>query len=159
MDFQHNFIEACKVGDLDKVKLLLIDDRVINFFKIADINNYAIQWASLKGHFNVVKLLLEDKRINPAYDNNLGIKCASHNGHFNVVKLLLEDKRINPADTNNCAIRWASKNGHFNVIKRQLCCQRNNRVINSFNIDNINYIKKYCSKKIRQLVVVLQKLF
>jgi len=89
MDFQHDFIEACKVGDLDKVKLLLIDDRVINFFKIADINNYAIQLASQNGHFNVVKLLLEDKRVNPAYDNNCAIRWASYNGHFNVVKLFL----------------------------------------------------------------------
>ena len=30
------------------------DKRVINFFKIADDNNCAIQWASEKGHYNVV---------------------------------------------------------------------------------------------------------
>src|SRR3972149_5674914 len=70
---------------------------------------------------------------------------ASQNGHYNVVKLLLEDKRVNPVDENNLAIQWASEYGHYNIIKLLL---GDNRVINSFNIDNINYIKHYSSKKI-----------
>ena len=101
--------------------------------------------ASQKGHFNIVKLLLEDYRVNPADDNNWAIKGASANGHFNVVKLLLEDKRVNPAIDKNYAIIWASDNGHYNVVKLLL---RENRVINSFNIDNINYINNNCSKTI-----------
>jgi len=110
MDIQKEFFEACKIGDLDKVKSLLFNEKV-----------------------------------NPADRDNLAIRWASENGHYNIVKLLLEDKRINPADDNNLVILWASKNRHFNVIKLLL---RNNRVINSFNIDNINYIKHYSSKKI-----------
>ena len=94
------------------------DNRVINFFKIADKNNWAIRWASKNGYFNTVKLLL---------------------GYYRVINF------FKIADDNNCAIIWASENGHFNVIKLLL---KNNRVINSFNNNNINYIKYYSSKKI-----------
>ena len=101
--------------------------------------------ASQNGHYNVVKLLLEDKRVNPADNNNWAINLASENGHFNIIKLLLRDKRVNPVDENNLAIQWASEYGHYNIIKLLL---GDNRVINSFNIDNINYIKNNCSKTI-----------
>ena len=43
----------------------------------------------------------------------------------------------------------ASKFGHFNVVKLFLFTTvGDNRVINSFSVDSINYIKTYCSKKI-----------
>ena len=133
--------------------------------------------ASQNGHYNVVKLLLEDNRVNPADDNNSAIQWASKKGHYNVVKLLLRDNSINPADDNNWAIQLASRYGHYNVVK---LLSKNNRVINfvkisddnnlailwasfyghynviklllkhinSFNNDIINYIKKNCSKEI-----------
>src|SRR3972149_8675639 len=101
--------------------------------------------ASQNGHYNVVKLLLEDKRINPADRYNWAIQLASRYGHYNVVKLLSKDNRVNPADENNLAILSASANGHYNVVKLLL---GDKKVINSFNIDIINYIKKYCSKEI-----------
>src|SRR3989304_3981375 len=104
MDIQQQFFEACKIGDFDKVKSLLVNENV-----------------------------------NPAYNNNYAIQMASYKGHYNIVKLLLEDKRVNPADWNNNSIIWASFSNHYNIIKLLL---RNNRVINSFNIDNKNYIKK-----------------
>src|SRR3972149_12315787 len=101
--------------------------------------------ASQNGHYNVVKLLLEDKRINPADRYNWAIQLASFYGHYNIVKLLLGDNKVNPADDNNSAIQWASYNGHYNIVELLL---EDKRVINSFNIDNINYIKNNCSKTI-----------
>ena len=32
----------------------------------------AIQWAASKGHFEAVKLLLQDNRVDPSADNNAG---------------------------------------------------------------------------------------
>ena len=46
-------------------------------------DNYAIRWASLQGHWEVVKLLLEDSRVNSS-----AIQEASLHGHWEVVKLL-----------------------------------------------------------------------
>ena len=67
----------------------------------SDENNYAIGWASENGHFEIVKLLLSDYRVNPSADNNYAIKRASRNGHFEIVKLLLADKRVDPSVLHN----------------------------------------------------------
>ena len=135
MDFQYEFIEACQIGDFDKVKSLLVNEKVNPTYN----NNYAIRLASENGHYNVLKLLLGDNRVinffKIADDSNWAIRWASQNGHYNIVKLLLEDKRVinffKIADRDNLAIRLASKNGHYNIVKLLL---EDNRVINFFKI-------------------------
>ena len=64
-------------------------------------------------YIEMVKLLLDDKRINPAAGNNYGnceftltlctaIQWAAENGQTEVVKHLLDDTRVDPAaDDNN----------------------------------------------------------
>ena len=93
--------------------------------------------AIMKGQSFLVKLLLADKRVNPADDNNYAIRLASRDGHTEVVKLLLADPRVDPADYNNEAIRWASTYDHVEIIKLLLADRRvdptaeNNMVIRS----------------------------
>jgi ankyrin repeat protein len=41
----------------------------------------AILWASENGQVEVVKLLLNDNRVDAPDDNNNSILCASANGH------------------------------------------------------------------------------
>jgi len=74
------------------------------------------------GHLEVVKILLQDKRIDPSiYDNHdvyfSAIQHASTNGHTEVVKLLLEDRRVDPAVAGSGTLRYASDNGHTGVVK------------------------------------------
>ena len=85
MSFQLQFIEACKIGDFNTVKSLLVNENVNPIYD----NNSAIRWATYNGHYKVVKLLLEDKRINPADYSNYAIQLASRNGHYKIVKLFL----------------------------------------------------------------------
>ena len=59
-------------------------------------------------HIEIVKLLLQDPRVDP---------CDKYNITIIVVKLLLQDSRVDPSDHNNLAIRWASQNGHIEVVK------------------------------------------
>jgi hypothetical protein len=40
----------------------------------SDDDNNAIKWAAQNGHPEVVKLLLQDDRVNPSAKNNLAIK-------------------------------------------------------------------------------------
>jgi ankyrin repeat protein len=77
----------------------------------------AIRFASGYGNVEVVKLLLNDPRVDPSAHDNYAIRWASRNGHVEVVKLLLNDPRVDPSADNNCAIRWASRNGHVEVVK------------------------------------------
>ena len=74
-------------------------------------------WASQYGYIDLVKMLLEDKRVNPAANDNFAIRLASRNGYTEVVKVLLADLRVDPCFADNHAIRWASKNGHTEIFK------------------------------------------
>ena len=76
----------------------------------------AIKVASRKGNVEIIKLLLEDGRANPSSGNNYAIRKASENGHVEVVKLLLADKRVNPTAYSNYAIRVASQNGYVKIV-------------------------------------------
>ena len=54
------FVNNCRNGNLDCVKFLTKDSRVDPNSR----NNLSIIWASNYGHLEVVKLLLQDHRIN-----------------------------------------------------------------------------------------------
>ena len=77
----------------------------------------AIHLASRYGHVEVVKLLLNDPRVDPSADNNDTIRWASLFGNVEVVKLLLNDPRVDPSADNNDAICLASNNRPFEVFK------------------------------------------
>ena len=81
------FIDAVKIGDFQKVKLLLNDPRT----DPAADDNWAIEMASENGHTEVVKLLLNDPRTDPATDDNFAIRYASK---ICIVKLLINDPRV-----------------------------------------------------------------
>ena len=117
-----------KIGDLNPNDLLMksINNNYLNGVKLAlekgaDLSandNYAIKYASLDGYTEIVKLLLQDERVDPSADNrNDAIRYASMNGHTEIVKLLLQDKRVDPSNKKNLAIGFASYYGHTEVVK------------------------------------------
>ena len=77
----------------------------------------AIRFASMEGHIEVVRLLLQDPRVDPSVSNNEAILNAVSNGHTEIVRLLLQDPRVDPTDDNNWAIRDASELGHTEVVR------------------------------------------
>jgi ankyrin repeat protein len=110
---EHEFIQACKYGNILKVKILL---------KRYDINpninnNWPIRCTSLKGHIELVKLLLHDSRIDPSVLDNTSIRGASNRGHTEIVKLLLQHPKVDPTADNNYALEFAAYNGRYEVIK------------------------------------------
>ena len=107
-----NIIKVSKYGLVDEVKRLL--NKGID---LKPNDNYAMGLASENGHTEVIKLLLQDGRIDPSGNDNYYIRMASQNGHTDIVKLLLQDKRVDPSDYNNSAIRGASINGHTDIVK------------------------------------------
>src|SRR3972149_203928 len=49
-------------------------------------------------HIEIVKLLLQDSRVDPNDAHRSAFILASWNDHIEVVKLLLQDARVNPSD-------------------------------------------------------------
>ncbi len=74
-----------------------------------------------RGLVNKIKILMQDKRVNPAAKDNETIITAVQNNHLDVINVLLADKRVNPAAQNNQAIRDAPTGG---IAKRLLADKR-----------------------------------
>ena len=87
MDIQKSFLEACREGDIEKVKSL--------FEKGVDIEtkNNALIYSSWHGYIEIVRLLLEEG-VDIENKNNKEVRtpliAASCKGHIEIVKLLLE---------------------------------------------------------------------
>jgi len=84
---------ACMIGNAEALRLLLADDRSnrINF----DDNDLSfITNASIRGHVDVVRILLADQRIRPDVRRNQAINDASYLGNAAMVELLLTDRRV-----------------------------------------------------------------
>lgn len=69
-----------------------------------------------KGRLNIVKVMLDDPRLNPGMRKNAPLQVASANGHVRVVKLLLQYRGVKPAANNYYALAAAYKYGHSEVV-------------------------------------------
>ena len=76
--------------------------------------NWALRWASLHGHLNMVEHLIKGgSDVNDVDDD--AVRWASGNGHLKTVKYLIE----NGADAttlNNMAVTWAFENDHHYIV-------------------------------------------
>ena len=96
---------------------------------------------------NNVKSLLNDKRIDPSYDNNFAIQLASQNGHIDIVKLLLKDKRVDPSHDNNYIIRFAYNEGYLDIVNLLWQDQRVKNSLKNHNEELYNQLVKQNTKE------------
>jgi ankyrin repeat protein len=91
-------------------------------FRMAPINkedkNSILIRAVAAGRADIVKLLLSDPAVNPAYRKNFIIGAAAVSGSLETVEVLLADDRVNPADNHNEALYKAAKEGKTAIVKR-----------------------------------------
>lgn len=73
--------------------------------------------ASSKGHIEVVRFLLMNRRADPLFENNHAFIKAVMNGHTEIVKIFLEDRRAQPHARNNAAIREACILGYVEIVR------------------------------------------
>ena len=112
-----NFIEAIENNKINIIKTLLKD---LSFLPNFD-DNQAFQLSARLGHIEIVELLLNDKRIDPAVvtiPQILGSPCTinSNKTNYNIVELLLKNKIIDPSIDYNYAIIYSSKFGHEQIV-------------------------------------------
>lgn len=81
------------------------------------IPGYPLRAAAMRGHQQIVKLLLEDSRCDPNSMTDFCIRTACRSGHTGIVKLLLQDKRANPAAIGNISLIAAILNGHEQIVQ------------------------------------------
>ena len=103
-------IQACREGDLEKVKYLCEAGA-----DIRSDDDYSVRLASYYGHLEVVKYLCEAGADILSRDN-WAVRYASYNCHYEVVKYLCEAGADIRSD-DDFTVRWASENGHLEVVK------------------------------------------
>ena len=102
--------------------------------------NEVFQQAAQRGYVEVVKLLLQDKKVDPSDIDNYAIRYAAEYGRTEVVKLLLQDSRVDPSANRNYAIRIAAERGYVDIVKLLL---QDERVDPS---DDNNYALRYAAE-------------
>ncbi|KAJ3268041.1 hypothetical protein HDV01_003513 [Terramyces sp. JEL0728] len=132
-------IRICaKYGYIDLVKLLLRDPRVVptdtlwrccinghfstvkylmDYVEPYESNNLAIRQACINGNVDIIKLLLDDSRVDPSDHDNEAIKYASYFGHLKVVEMLLSDPRVDCNADKGMSLFYAIQNGHSGVVE------------------------------------------
>ena len=102
--------DAVRNNNLEKVKNL-----VSLGADIRSQNDWAVRWASEKGHLEMVKYLVSLGADIRSYDN-WAVQLASYFGHLEMVKYLVSiGANIRCGD--DYPVRYASHNGHYEVVK------------------------------------------
>lgn len=118
---QDEFMRACREGELHTVRTLLEKVDLCSIRHLAMISasvGYLAMMSAIRAkRSKVVRLLLNDKRIDPNDHNGGFLVEASARDETKVVKVLLSDKRVEPCANRNLAIESASENGHERVVK------------------------------------------
>jgi len=135
--YDNLIIMACLISNIDLLKYCL--DKNMNINENNKNGDSPLIWASVKGHLEIVKILLSNKNININHANikgNTALILACIEGHIEIVELLLSDKRINVnhANINNdSALILACVEGHIEIVKLLLC-------IEGINVNQINIL-------------------
>lgn len=93
------YINACIDNNKDLVEYILFS-KELKLNPSPECRNYqALRDASNKGSFEIIKFLLEDKRINKTKEfcearKQVLIRNACHSGNLELVKYLLEDEKV-----------------------------------------------------------------
>lgn len=82
-------------------------------------------------HHKLCKILLEDERLDPSFNNNVAIRYATINNNPRVVELLLKDSRIDPTVCEWYIIYGACIAGHIDIIKLFLNDKRFDASVNN----------------------------
>lgn len=79
--------------------------------------NAAIASAVRFNHIDIIKLLLNDFRVESTVKYGYLLKIACVYGHIDIVKFLSQGYRVNLSTTNNIAIKMASESGRIDTVK------------------------------------------
>ena len=109
---------------LDEIAIALLEMKKGRGVGVADAwGRTPLMWAVESGHEGIVKLLLDQKKVNPDPSDNYGrtpLWYAAKGGHEGIVKLLLHRKGVSPNsrdDSGQTPLWHAAEGGHEGIVK------------------------------------------
>jgi hypothetical protein len=103
---------AVLTGDLKGIQALLASPAV----KLEDLQA-ALSVAAQHARAEMVRVLLNDDRVNPSARRSEALRLAAYHNHVSTLRLLLDDGRGDPSAGRDEAIRCASSNGHVECVR------------------------------------------
>ncbi|KAJ3253176.1 hypothetical protein HK103_000817 [Boothiomyces macroporosus] len=79
--------------------------------------NYALIHASQLNRHRIIRLMLDDERIDPAMDDCYAFRIAVDENNTETVKTFLNDPRIDPAAANNYAFKCSIEENKLDILK------------------------------------------
>jgi hypothetical protein len=92
--------------------------------------NNCIRAAAANGHAELVRVLLQDNRVNPNDWTGDALGSACQGGYIDVVKVLLADRRIKPHTWDNHALQMAVSGDYIEIVKLLMDLIKTNPKIN-----------------------------
>lgn len=108
----------------DRLSVMLVNKIWLNVSRRMVHPGGTLYYAVIKNNIDIVKIILEDKKIDISYINNIHFRKACEYGRTEIVKEFLKDKRIESFAENNEAFQMACYNGHLDVVKELLKDER-----------------------------------
>ena len=113
---------------LREILAVLLTMKEWNINAVDTVGRTALAWAVIRGHEDVVKILLQSKDADPNVgDTQYGrapLWLAVGNGHEGMVKLLLDRDDINPntrdTEYGRTPLGWVARSGHARLVKMLL---------------------------------------
>jgi len=103
------------LGRRRKITTKVLEELIDEGANIHADNDYALRWAALNGHLDIMKFLVEKGANMHAY-NDYALRVAAKNGHLDIVKYLVSaSANIHAGD--DYALRLAADNGHTKVVR------------------------------------------
>jgi len=93
--FIHQMFDmACRGDRTEIVELILNEPRLDHC--VGSNGSQALIEVSELGHTSIVRLLLDDVRVDPAYKNNAALNAAASYGRYDIVQMLISHPAVDP---------------------------------------------------------------
>jgi hypothetical protein len=136
--FQNNLFESVQQEKTAEVKKLLEQDLDITFEE-----NLVFRTAIESRKYEIVELLMNDKRINPSKHHNISLHLAAIDGQQDIVNLLLTDKRVLDGGGFLSIIKDAYLQDNYHILD----ILWNNNIIKNSTKDNIKKLDENLNLK------------
>lgn len=77
----------------------------------------ALSVAAQHGRVEMVRVLLNDSRVNPSARRSEALRLAAYHNQATTLRVFLDDGRADPSACHDEAIRWVSSNGHVECVR------------------------------------------
>lgn len=102
---------AARGGDIETVDFLLSRGADVHYD-----DDYALKWAALYGHKDLVRHLVDDLGVDPQADGNAALWNASFYKHFDVVRLLI-DRGVDVNAKDGIALTYACAHADREMVE------------------------------------------